>query len=99
MDEEEKAMVAEANAEPGNMAPPPQPVDEDDDEPMKIVKDYQRPVARYHIIAILLKLHSSRIPTLQTGVDLHLSSQICLSLSSARLHHGPEPQGTASSSW
>lgn len=47
MDEEEKAMVAEANAEPGKIAPPSQPPPEDeDDEPMKIVKDYQRPVAR-----------------------------------------------------
>ncbi len=48
MDEEEKAMVAEATA---NGKQPPQGVavrieDDEEEEPMKIVKDYQRPVAR-----------------------------------------------------
>lgn len=47
MDEEEKALVAEGNADP---TPPSQQavvrIEEDDDEPMKIVKDYQRPTAR-----------------------------------------------------
>ena len=46
MDEEEKAMVAEGNAGPPKLPPPAQPDEEEDEEPMKIVKDYQRPVTR-----------------------------------------------------
>lgn len=46
MDEEEKALVQEANAPTKNAAVR---IEDDDEEPMKIVKDYQRPAARYEI--------------------------------------------------
>ena len=48
MDEEEKAMVAEANANGQPTAGAGVRMEEnEDEEPMKIVKDYQRPVAKY----------------------------------------------------
>lgn len=53
MDEEEKAMIDEGNAaseaEAAQTAQQAQmrvEIEEDDDEPMRIVKDYQRPTAR-----------------------------------------------------
>ena len=47
MDDEEKAMVAEGNANGQPAAGAGVRIEDDeDDEPMKIVKDYQRPVAR-----------------------------------------------------
>jgi hypothetical protein len=67
MDDEEKAMVQDANAGPsrepvnGEQAQVPQAApmvvdrhafvrtEEEDDTPMRIVKDYQRPSARYFL--------------------------------------------------
>ena len=47
MDDEEKAMVAEANANGPLTGAAVRIEDDEDEEPMKIVKDYQRPVVRY----------------------------------------------------
>lgn len=51
MDEEEKAMIAEGNAPQPDVPEAKQQaqirVEADDDEPMRIVKDYQRPTGRY----------------------------------------------------
>ena len=61
MDEEERAMVNQGNAGPaanGEAAAPQPPADrhafvrteEEDDAPMRIVKDYQRPSARWGLV-------------------------------------------------
>lgn len=58
MDDDEKAMVAEANANGQPAAAAGAGVrmeDDEDEEPMKIVKDYQRPVARH--IPFLCSIH------------------------------------------
>ena len=54
MDDDERAMIEEGNTAPGESAAQPTVpqeaqirIEDDDDEPMRIVKDYQRPSARY----------------------------------------------------
>ena len=84
MDDDERAMIEEGNAPAVSVEEPlpPRPqdaqvrVEEEDEEPMRIVKDYQRPTAKYALH--LRSLFCSSL-ALWIGAILEFSA-ICLVL-------------------